>query len=525
TLKETDADEEARIAEYLKDSKSTGALKENLAFLLEKMPFTYYPVDFDLMKLINDAKSIIFAEGGIIMDMQPRMDDDAVMVLPPNDKHLSGNVIHLPAILKEIMDMRGCKAKLEQQMPAFHKELARFMALDYSTLSLKECGETYLAMEDYIARMTYSRFKYALFSSTVNKRKLEKALKKVDPKHTAFDLYWNLDNETSVMAEDVQKAANICSGNPVWKEAIQRGCTYEQLTTQDPAAKEALDFFFQKHGYKTDYNCYCVIAKSFYEDPDRLIHLVRPLLERTHGNGGENEPSGEEKADFEKLMGQLKQAVGPKKYASLREKIDIFRYMHVVREDSQMMWETLFFYTKKLLARMGALAFGNSDYMQNVVFLFTDEIDALCKRGAASGAEEEKIARRKEKHPLAEKVWDHAKLLVFEDTGDTLKGVSGSVGETVGEVCVIRGPEEFYKFKKGDVLVCQLTDPEWTPLFSLASAVVADTGAALSHAAIVAREYGIPAVLGVGLATAKFKDGDRIRVDGTKGIVSKVGSL
>ena len=83
----------------------------------------------------------------------------------------------------------------------------------------------------------------------------------------------------------------------------------------------------------------------------------------------------------------------------------------------------------------------------------------------------------------------------------------------------VDNPKEFYKMKKGDILVCHLTDPEWTPLFKLASAVVADTGSALSHAAIVAREYNIPAVLGVGFATMKFKDDDIIQVDGNIGEV------
>ncbi|MCR5033265.1 MAG: phosphoenolpyruvate synthase [Lachnospiraceae bacterium] len=515
TLKEKDPEEEKQIRAYLKDSKSTGALKENLAFLLEKMPFTYYPVDYDLMKRINDAKSIIFAEGGILMDMQPRIDKDAVMVLPPNEKRLSRKILHLPAILKEIGDMRGCEKKLREQMPRFRRELEQFMALDYERLSLSECGKIYLDMEDYLSRMTYCRFKYALFSSAVNKGKLERALKKVDPKHTVFDLYWNLDNETAVMARDVKKVADLCSRHAAWRDLIRSGATYEQLIKEQPDAKEAMAFFFEKHGYKTDYNCYCVIARSFLEDPDRLIHLIRPLLEQPE----------EEKADFNRLMENLRQSVGDRQYRILREKIDIFRYMHVVREESQMMWETLFFYTKKLLARMGELAFGERDYLQNVAYLFTDEINALCKKGVADEIIRETIARRIRKRPLAEKVWERAKLLVFEDTGDVLKGVCGSAGEAIGKVCVIKGPEEFYKFQKGDVLVCNLTDPEWTPLFSLASAVVADTGAALSHAAIVAREYGIPAVLGVGLATVKYKDGDRIRVDGTKGTVSKVGCV
>ena len=119
-------------------------------------------------------------------------------------------------------------------------------------------------------------------------------------------------------------------------------------------------------------------------------------------------------------------------------------------------------------------------------------------------------------------MWEASKVLAFDAAGEVLKGVSGSKGIAVGTARLIKEPKEFYKMNKGDILVCHLTDPEWTPLFGLAGAVVADTGSALSHAAIVAREYGIPAVLGVGFATVKFKDGDRIRVDGNKGEVNKI---
>ena len=145
----------------------------------------------------------------------------------------------------------------------------------------------------------------------------------------------------------------------------------------------------------------------------------------------------------------------------------------------------------------------------------------VLKIGAINDVYKEKIDRRNAKFPLAEKVWEASKLLVFASKGDVLKGVSGSPGCVVGKVRIIRTPAEFYKMQKGDVLVCHLTDPEWTPLFKLASAVVADTGSALSHAAIIAREFAIPAVLGVGTATARFKDGDMIIVDGNKGEVRR----
>ncbi len=84
------------------------------------------------------------------------------------------------------------------------------------------------------------------------------------------------------------------------------------------------------------------------------------------------------------------------------------------------------------------------------------------------------------------------------------------------------GPAQFGKLARGDVLVCPSTSPAWTPLFSIASAVVTDIGGAASHAAIVAREYGIPAVLGSGDATRVLADGDLIEVDGAAGTVRRV---
>jgi pyruvate,water dikinase len=75
----------------------------------------------------------------------------------------------------------------------------------------------------------------------------------------------------------------------------------------------------------------------------------------------------------------------------------------------------------------------------------------------------------------------------------------------------------------GDVLVCRMTMPAWTPLFGLVSAVVADSGGPLSHCAIVAREYMIPCVAGTVNGTSVLRDGMRVRVDGNTGIVTVLG--
>ncbi len=103
--------------------------------------------------------------------------------------------------------------------------------------------------------------------------------------------------------------------------------------------------------------------------------------------------------------------------------------------------------------------------------------------------------------------------------GDTLKGVAASPGSVTARACVLHSPEDFGRMKTGDVLVASLTTPAWTPLFARAAAVVTDIGGPLSHGSIVAREYGIPAVLGTDSATARIQNGQTVTVDGDRGVV------
>jgi len=103
-----------------------------------------------------------------------------------------------------------------------------------------------------------------------------------------------------------------------------------------------------------------------------------------------------------------------------------------------------------------------------------------------------------------------------------VKGIAGSAGVVRGTARVIHSLEEAGKLQPGDVLVTKFTLPPWTPLFATASAVVTDSGGVLSHSAVVAREYRIPAVVGTDYATSTFHDGQLIEVDGNAGIVRVV---
>jgi len=111
---------------------------------------------------------------------------------------------------------------------------------------------------------------------------------------------------------------------------------------------------------------------------------------------------------------------------------------------------------------------------------------------------------------------------------ERLQGFAGSAGVVEGPARVVLSFEEFPNLQSGEILVCPATSTAWTPLFLKIGAVVTDTGGMLTHAAIAAREYGIPAVVGTWNATNSIHDGDIIRVDGTAGVVEvlvRVGGI
>jgi pyruvate,water dikinase len=104
-------------------------------------------------------------------------------------------------------------------------------------------------------------------------------------------------------------------------------------------------------------------------------------------------------------------------------------------------------------------------------------------------------------------------------TRQIIRGIPASAGAYTGRARIIETLEDAGRLEPGDVLVARMTSPPWTPLFASIGALVVNTGGALSHGAVVAREFGIPAVLGTVVATTRIPDGATVTVDGTDGVV------
>jgi pyruvate,water dikinase len=118
---------------------------------------------------------------------------------------------------------------------------------------------------------------------------------------------------------------------------------------------------------------------------------------------------------------------------------------------------------------------------------------------------------------------DNLNAWLAADSGadsNEVRGFAASSGVVEGPARIVKSVEEIARLQPGDILVCQITNPTWAPIFQTIVAAVSDIGGSMSHAAIVAREYGLPAVVGTGNATSRIKDGQRIRVDGGRGIVT-----
>jgi len=184
---------------------------------------------------------------------------------------------------------------------------------------------------------------------------------------------------------------------------------------------------------------------------------------------------------------------------------------------------------RKFFLRIGEILSNNGliESKEDIFYLTYEEIKNLTENTSQKGNIRELINKRKEEMDeyqhlkLPEIIFDDLpkNLLIEGKTRSNLIGVATSRGSYVGTARIIAGIQDFYKICEGDVLIIPSSDPSWTPLFSKAGAVVSESGGMLSHCSIIAREYGIPAVVSV-KGALQIKDGSKVAVDGYRGEVN-----
>ncbi|MCZ8514447.1 PEP-utilizing enzyme [Paenibacillus filicis] len=298
------------------------------------------------------------------------------------------------------------------------------------------------------------------------------------------------------------------------------------------------DEYRLKYGHRGPHEFELSIAHPG-EDPEWLERQIEDF--RQAGTDVEG-LLAKQKAQYEAALRRLETKVPSGKAGRLSERLNRVGEAARLRESVRSEWTRVFRVNRAFALQAGRL----TGIGEDVFFLYLEEVLRLLQGDASMlplvPVRKATFRRYEALPPLPSLIrgkfdafrWAEApnrRLDYYDATapvagidgeGDAealLQGFAGAAGRVEGFVRVLGTPEEGTELRPGEILVASTTNVGWTPLFPRAGAVVTDIGAPLSHAAIVARELGIPAVVGCGNATARLKTGDRVLVDGGQGVV------
>lgn len=230
-------------------------------------------------------------------------------------------------------------------------------------------------------------------------------------------------------------------------------------------------------------------------------------------------------------------AASPRRLRAFRDLLAETQRLVPVREEQVRELTIAWPVMRRAVLRIGdALAGRGYIAQRDDVFFLTRDEALVGLAGTAAGTAVDVAGRRSlrdeqaalvppllvgQLNPLLRRLWESWPRMVGAEPSKRalVSGTPASAGRVTGTVRVIRGPDQFDELQPGEILVAPLTAPAWTPLFSLAAAVVTDVGSVAAHASVIAREYGIPAVVGCGDATTRLRTGMRVTVDGETGNV------
>ena len=297
---------------------------------------------------------------------------------------------------------------------------------------------------------------------------------------------------------------------------------------------DRIERWIDAYGHRGPYESELALPRVA-EDLRLLATALRPLV-----LGGEEPEAAEarrerRRVDARAAWQEVRQRCG--RLASLRVRgpvRDLGRLM-LMREELRCEWMRDWFLLRLDLLEMGRrlVARGRLDSVDDMFHLTYDELEralrdpSLDALSAVARARSRIAAWRRIEVPnrfTSEEVASFPRRgATSTRTENLLRGTAVSPGEVEGRGCVLRSPDDEAKLERGGILIAPATDPGWTPLFARAAGIVVELGGVMSHAATVAREYGLPCVSNIDDATARLRDGDLLRLDGTHGTVEILG--
>jgi len=310
---------------------------------------------------------------------------------------------------------------------------------------------------------------------------------------------------------------------------------------EDPRLKEAVDAldldrvkgftgfwaeftaFLAEYGHRETGSPVLASSPTWEEAPEVVLGLLKVLA------AAPPSPPGDRVGEAVRRLRAHPRLRSPRRWARMERRIAAARVAWAFREDTHFYFTMPLPVLRRALLEIGARLrdAGVLETAEDVFHLRLEEVEAAGDPAVMPQERREELAATARARAARRQELAGVRLIdpraVYPDRGEAgdalVRGTPGGGGTATGPVRIIRDPSEFGRLAEGEVLVCPNTNPSWTPLFQRAAAVVVDAGGIGSHAAIVAREYGLPAVLGTVTGTAVLADGQVVTVDGDAGVV------
>ncbi|SIO85498.1 PEP/pyruvate-binding domain-containing protein [Nocardiopsis sp. JB363] len=526
------------------------------AILTEYLPVRPYPMDVSTFLGRGPAEMMreiaeYYGMEGTFQDYLREEDGVVVQLVPPNP-HPSPRALSTPVRLaRKAREFRPVDWAEDPRQKAFLSEADALDALDLSALpwvQLVEVPERALRLMapcrdlriDYLPGAGLALLRAALATGFLGRRNL------------LADLLGGARTRT----EDSNRALRALADRVHAAPELRRLFTEREpagilvaLTEETGAGSEGpgisaseisefrteLDSFLREYGRRETTSPLLVSPPTLAESPEVVLGLVRSLIDRAEEPGTMAADTAEPEDSASRSARALDRLLEHPLLRGHRARARVGRWLRTAQEGVAFREDTHFYFTAMLPAlRRSLLEIGERLRRAGVVeeafdvfhlrlaeVLEVEDVEALPSHQAERlrALVRARAAKRAEMSGVP--MIDPARVFPHQKPVDALViGSPAGAGTVTGPVRVIRGAADFDRLRDGDVLVCPYTNPTWTPLFRRAAAVVVDSGAVGSHAAIVAREYGIPAVMGTGTGTSVLTDGRSVTVDGARGLVT-----
>jgi phosphohistidine swiveling domain-containing protein len=511
-------------------------------FFLEMFTQRPYPLDVSgwmdrgIGAMLRGMAGSVGVRFPSIQQLLPEEDGVVVRLVPPIPRPTLRTFAAPLSIALRVRRFKPEKWTEDGRFTAFLAETEQLKARDPERLRWHEVIQLAEGVFAAIHWITELRAAY-LPGAFVPQAKLRLLLLLLGKPRLAAALIAGAETRTSQANRGLEQLAESVRRDPVLSAAFDELAPADllvRLTEPEFAGFRAdFDAFLAEYGHRETVSVVLSSAPTWSGAPDVVLGLVKAMLGERHQGADQ---TGQALRELERhpalriwpLRRQVLSAVAAAKTGI------------AFREDTHFYATKLLPPLRRALLELGQrlAAAGVLDAPDQVHHLRFDELQTMMidggsadDGGALPAAERERYRRVVLAREAKRRELEGIPLLPMDALftgrrrhGNALvSGTAASAGRAAGRVRVIFSPADFGTLASGEILVCPYTNPSWTPLFQRAAAVVVDAGGLGSHAAIVAREYGIPAVMGTGTGTKVLQNGQQVLVDGSAGVVLPAG--